>query len=97
MIQIYNASNYSPVGSLPSPADVRSIAISTDLIYVGCKTGLVDIWSKEKLTRIGSLQTKTYSKVQCMALDGEGEVLIVGTSDGRIQVSDLGTSRNHNL
>lgn len=87
MVQIYNTSTYSPIGSLPSTTDVRAIAVSTDLIYVGCKTGVVDIWSKEKLTRIGSLQTRAYSRVQCMALDGDGEVVVVGTCDGRIQVT----------
>lgn len=85
--QIHNASNYTLVGSLPCTTEIRSIAISTDLIYIGCKMGVVDIWSREKLTRIASLQTKTNSKVQCMAVDSEGEVLVVGTSDGRIQVN----------
>lgn len=92
LLQIHNASNYSPVGSLPCTSEVRSIAVSSDLIYTGCKTGIIDIWSKEKLTRIGTLQTRAYTRVQCMALDGDGEVLVVGTSDGRIQVNKLNTS-----
>ncbi|XP_020247015.1 putative E3 ubiquitin-protein ligase LIN-1 isoform X1 [Asparagus officinalis] len=94
-VKIHNASNYTLVGSLPCTAEIRSIAISADLIYIGCKIGIVDIWAKEKLTRIASLQTKTNSKVQCMAVDSEGEVLVVGTSDGRIQVNIQHTLKHH--
>lgn len=66
--------------------EVRSMVISAELIYLGSKVGVVEIWSKEKLTKIGALQIGTNSRVQCMALDADGEILVVGTSDGKIQV-----------
>lgn len=88
-VKIWNASTHSMVGSLPSTMEVRSMATSTELIYLGGKAGTIEIWSKEKLSRVGAIQTGTNSKVQCMALDGDGEILVLGTSDGRIQAWGL--------
>ncbi|XXG48025.1 hypothetical protein AAC387_Pa02g2572 [Persea americana] len=88
-VKIWNASNHSMVGSLPFTLEVKSMVVSAELIYLGCKLGTVEMWSKEKLTRVGMLQTGTSGKVQCMALNGDGEVLVLGTSDGRIQAWGL--------
>ena len=74
------------VASLPTTSEVRSMAISSELIYLGCKGGIVEVWDQKKYTRIEILQTRTNGKVLCMALDANKEVLVIGTSDGRIQV-----------
>ena len=86
LLQVWNASNYNLVGSLPTTSEVRSIVISSDLIYLGCKMGTVEIWSREKLSKVSTLQTGTNGKVQCMGIDSDAELLVVGTSDGKIQV-----------
>lgn len=75
------------VGSLPSTLDVRSMAISSELIYLGCKGGYVEVWCKRKNNKIETLQIGSNSKIVCMALDADEEVLVVGTSDGKIQVN----------
>lgn len=62
------------------------MAISSELVYLGCKGGAVEIWDHKKQMRIETLQTSTHGKVQCMALDENEEYLVIGTSDGRIQV-----------
>jgi len=86
-MQVWNCANYNLVGSMPSSMEARSLVVSADLIYLGSRNGAVEIWSREKLTRIGTLQAGGPScRVQCMAVDGDGDVLVVGTSDGRIQV-----------
>lgn len=64
------------------------MAMSRELIYLGSKTGILEIWSKDKLTAIGSLQIGTNCKVQCMDVDADGEILVLGTSDGRLQVTN---------
>ena len=46
----------------------------------------MEVWDQKKHTRIEILQTRTNGKVLCMALDANEEVLVIGTSDGRIQV-----------
>lgn len=77
------------VGSLASTLEVRAIAVSSDLIYLGCKGGVVEVWCKEKHTRVEALQTGTNGKVLCMALDSNEELLVIGTADGKILVIHL--------
>lgn len=67
-------------------SDVRAMEVSSELIYLGCKGGTLEIWDKKKHNRVDTLQMGTNCRVNCMALDGNGEVLVIGTSDGQIQV-----------
>lgn len=46
----------------------------------------MEVWDLKKQTRIEILQTGTNGKVLCMSLDPNEEVLVTGTSEGRIQV-----------
>ncbi|XP_044472181.1 putative E3 ubiquitin-protein ligase LIN-1 isoform X2 [Mangifera indica] len=89
VVKIWNASNYALVGSLPTTCEVRAMAVTSELVYLGCKGGAVEIWDSKKQTKIETLQTSTNSRVQCMALDDNEEVLVIGTSDGRIQAWGL--------
>ncbi|KAF6164444.1 hypothetical protein GIB67_025270 [Kingdonia uniflora] len=88
-VKIWSTSDFSSVGSLQSTLEVRSMAVSSDLIYLGCKLGTVEIWCKEKHTRVETLTTGTNGKVLCMAINEDAESLVVGTSDGRIQAWGL--------
>lgn len=68
------------------------MAVSSDLIYLGCKGGIVEVWCRKKLDRKETLQTGTNGKILCMAFDSDEEVLVIGTSNGRIQVTDINLS-----
>lgn len=74
------------VGSLQTGSEVRAMAVSSELIYLGCKGGVVEIWDKKKHIRVDTLQLGTNCKVNCMSLDSNEEILVIGTSDGQIQV-----------
>lgn len=64
------------------------MTLSSELIYLGGKGGCVEIWDREKQNKIiDTLQTGTNCKVLSLALDANEEVLVTGTSDGRIQVT----------
>lgn len=74
------------VGSLPCTSEVRAMAASSDLIYLGCKGGIVEVWCKKKHNKVETLQTGTNAKVLSMAVSRNEDVLVIGTSDGKIQV-----------
>ncbi|CAN6540986.1 unnamed protein product [Malus baccata var. baccata] len=88
-VKIWNAANFNLVGSLPTTLEVRAMAISSELIYLGGKGGSVEIWDRNKQNRIDTLQTGTNCKILCLALDANEDVLVTGTSDGRIRAWGL--------
>ncbi|CAD6240689.1 unnamed protein product [Miscanthus lutarioriparius] len=89
-VKVWSCANYGLVGSMATAAEARSLVVSADLVYVASRTAAVEIWSREKLARIGTLQAGGPGcRVQCMAVDADGDVLVVGTSDGRIQAWGL--------
>ncbi|KAJ1393524.1 Zinc finger, RING/FYVE/PHD-type [Sesbania bispinosa] len=88
-VKIWNNSNHSMVGSLQTGSEVRAMAVSSELIYLGCKGGAVEIWDKKKHGRVNTLQVGTQCRVTCMALDGNEEILVIGTSDGQIQAWEM--------
>ncbi|KAI4379409.1 hypothetical protein MLD38_005711 [Melastoma candidum] len=89
-VKIWSGSNYGMVGTLGTTGDVRAMAVSTELVYLGCKGGGVEVWCKEKNNRVETLHcSATNGKVQCMAIDDDEEILVIGTSDGKIQAWGL--------
>ena len=62
------------------------MAVGSNLTYLGGKGGVVEIWSREKHNKIDTLQIGRNCKVVCMSLNEREDVLVIGTSDGRIQV-----------
>ena len=63
------------------------MAVSSELVYLGSKVGTVEVWCRKKLSRVETLQTNLTSRILCMALDTNQDILVIGTSDGRIQVT----------
>lgn len=59
------------------------------MIYMGCKGGIIEVWCKKKLSRKEILKVGTNSKVICMDLDSSEDYLVVGTSDGKVQVINI--------
>ncbi|XP_020549522.1 putative E3 ubiquitin-protein ligase LIN [Sesamum indicum] len=88
-VKIWSTSNYSMVGSLPSTSEIRTMAVSSDLVYLGCKGGTVEVWCRKKHSRVETLQVSSTAKILCMAIDANEDMLIIGTSDGRIQTWGL--------
>ncbi|CAK8579313.1 unnamed protein product [Lathyrus sativus] len=77
------------VGSLQTGSEVRAMAVSSELIYLGCKGGVVEIWDKKKHIRVETLQLGTNCKANCMSLDSNEEMLVIGTLDGQIQAWEM--------
>ncbi|XP_024979794.1 putative E3 ubiquitin-protein ligase LIN-1 [Cynara cardunculus var. scolymus] len=87
--KIWSASSYGLVQSVSLTSEVRTMAISSEFIYFGCKMGIVEVWYRNKVARKETLQTGTNSKVVCMDLNSNEDVLVIGTSDGKIHVWGL--------
>ncbi|XP_073150479.1 putative E3 ubiquitin-protein ligase LIN isoform X2 [Henckelia pumila] len=85
IVKIWSTSNYNLVGSLASTMEVRTMAVGSELIYLGCKGGTVEVWCKNKYNKVETLQTCSTTKIHCLALDANHDMLLVGTSEGRIQ------------
>ncbi|XP_023007456.1 putative E3 ubiquitin-protein ligase LIN-1 isoform X1 [Cucurbita maxima] len=88
-VKIRCRSNYGVIGSLSTAMDVRTMAVGSNLTYLGGKGGVVEIWSREKHNKIDALQIGRNCKVVCMSLNEREDVLVIGTSDGRIQAWEL--------
>ncbi|XP_022933805.1 putative E3 ubiquitin-protein ligase LIN-1 isoform X2 [Cucurbita moschata] len=88
-VKIRCRSNYGVIGSLSTAMDVRTMAVGSNLTYLGGKGGVVEIWSREKHNKIDTLQIGRNCKVVCMSLNEREDVLVIGTSDGRIQAWEL--------
>lgn len=86
-LKIWNASTYDLVYSMSLTSEVRTMAVSSEFIYFGCKPGIVEVWCRNKLVKKETLQIGTNCKVMCMALDENEDILVIGTSDGMVQVN----------
>lgn len=49
--------------------------------------GIVEAWCRTKLVKKETLQLGTNGKVLSMALDSSEDLLVIGTSDGKVQVN----------
>ncbi|KAI3775527.1 hypothetical protein L1987_50106 [Smallanthus sonchifolius] len=83
--KIWNASTYNLVESISLTSEVRTMTVSSEFIYFGCKMGIVEVWCRNKLVKKETLQIGTNCKVMCMAMDNNEDILLIGTSDGRLQ------------
>ncbi|XP_022933811.1 putative E3 ubiquitin-protein ligase LIN-1 isoform X2 [Cucurbita moschata] len=88
-VKIWSMSNNSVIATLSTAMDIRTMTVSSDLTYLGGRGGVVEIWGRDKLNKIDTLQTGRICKVACMTLNEREDVLVIGTSDGRIQAWGL--------
>ncbi|XP_038896990.1 putative E3 ubiquitin-protein ligase LIN-1 [Benincasa hispida] len=92
--KIFSLSNKTPVGSFSTVVDMHHMAVSTDFLFTASRLGmLIEIWSKEKYTKIGSIKlgstaNGSHTKITSLISD-DGGLLLAGTSDGKIQVWSL--------
>ncbi|KAK7278577.1 hypothetical protein RJT34_23609 [Clitoria ternatea] len=85
--KIFSLSSKMVVGSLSTGLDIHRIAINSDFIFAGTKFGTIEVWLKDKLTRVASIKMAGgHTKITSLASDADGMMLFVGSSDGKIQV-----------
>nr|D1FP57.1 RecName: Full=Putative E3 ubiquitin-protein ligase LIN-2; Short=LjLIN; AltName: Full=RING-type E3 ubiquitin transferase LIN-2 [Lotus japonicus]ACL14423.1 putative E3 ubiquitin ligase [Lotus japonicus] len=85
--KIFSLSQKMVVGSLSTGLDIHRIAINSDFIFAGTKFGTIEVWLKDKFTRVASIQMAGgHTKITSLVSDVDGMMLFVGSSDGKIQV-----------
>ncbi|XP_022937096.1 putative E3 ubiquitin-protein ligase LIN-1 isoform X1 [Cucurbita moschata] len=90
----FSLSNKITVGSFSPGVDIHHMAVSTDLLFTASRLGMIiEVLSKEKYTKIGSLKlgsaSGSHAKITYLTTDDDGGLLFVGTSGGKIQVWGL--------
>ncbi|KAL2324995.1 hypothetical protein Fmac_024053 [Flemingia macrophylla] len=85
--KIFSLSTKMVVGSLSTGLDIHRIAINSDFILAGTKFGTIEVWLKDKFTRVASIKMAGgHTKITSLVSDADGMMLLVGSSDGKIQV-----------
>ncbi|KAK2457361.1 putative E3 ubiquitin-protein ligase LIN-1 [Trifolium repens] len=85
--KIFSLSTKMVVGSLSTGLDIHRAAINSDFIFAGTKFGTIEVWLKDKFTRVASIKMAGgHTKITSLVSDVDGMMLFVGSSDGKIQV-----------
>ncbi|KAL8242036.1 hypothetical protein R6Q59_012338 [Mikania micrantha] len=88
--KVFSITSRVLVGSLSSVFVIHCLAVSNDFIFEATKNGIIEVWLKERLTRVVSMKMSSGNiKITSLASDAEGEMLFAGSSDGKIQAWEL--------
>lgn len=76
------------MGLLPTGIDIQRIAVSSDFIFTATKCGVIEVWLRERMSRVGSIKigSRGHAKITCLVSDMDGGMLYAASSDGKIQV-----------
>ncbi|GLJ40383.1 hypothetical protein SUGI_0831030 [Cryptomeria japonica] len=92
VVKVWNLSNNNVIGTISTTLEIRCIAVSNEFIFLGSKTGIIEVWLRERLVKVGSLNSDrggNNNRVICLVVDKEGDVLFSGSQDGKIQAWSL--------
>ncbi|XP_024026587.1 putative E3 ubiquitin-protein ligase LIN-1 [Morus notabilis] len=89
--KIFLLSTKAIIGSFPTGFDIQRVAINNDLIFTATKCGSIEVWLRERFTRVASIKMSCggHTKITSLTSDMDGGMLYAGYSDGKIQVWDL--------
>lgn len=88
---MFSISSKTAVGSFTTGIDIQHLAVNSDFIFTATKCGTIDVWLKERVTRVASVKANNsgggHAKITCLVADNDVGMLFAGSSDGKIQVS----------
>ncbi|XP_073043789.1 putative E3 ubiquitin-protein ligase LIN-1 isoform X2 [Primulina eburnea] len=89
--KVFSLSNKAVIGSLSTGLDIHQIAVNNDFILAATKCGMIEVWQKERMTKITHIKMRCggSARITSLATDSEGQKLFAGTSDGKIQAWSL--------
>lgn len=87
---MFSISSKTAVGSFTTGIDIQHLAVNSDFIFTATKCGTIEVWLKERVTRVASVKASNsggrHAKITCMVADNDVGMLYAGSSDGKIQV-----------
>lgn len=88
LLKIFSLTTKAMQGSFSTGFEIQRIAINNDFIFTATKCGIIEVWLKERFTRVASVKMGCggNAKITSLASDMDGEMLFAGSSDGKIQV-----------
>ncbi|KAJ7558276.1 hypothetical protein O6H91_04G031600 [Diphasiastrum complanatum] len=81
-MKVFNQTDKSLVGSVSTAAEVRTMVVNDDFIYLGTSSGVIEVWLTESLARVEVLNVG--SRINCLLLNGD--TLYAGSEDGKLSV-----------
>jgi WD40 repeat protein len=95
--QVFCHTSKAVTGSFPTGFDILRISVNGDFIFTATRSGTIEVWLRERVTRVASIEVGGggYTRVTCLASDMDGGMLYAGTSDGKIQVIDKLSITDH--
>ncbi|XP_059637708.1 putative E3 ubiquitin-protein ligase LIN-1 [Cornus florida] len=89
--KVFSLSTKAVLGSISTGFDIHCVAVNNDFIFTATRCGIIEVWLKEKVTRIASFKMGGggHAKLTSLTADMDGEMLFAGSSDGKIQAWDL--------
>ncbi|XVF55313.1 hypothetical protein PTKIN_Ptkin06aG0027300 [Pterospermum kingtungense] len=89
--KVFSRSSKAVMGSFSTGLDIQRIAVNNDFIFTATKCGVIEVWLRERISRVGSVKmgSKGHVKITCLVSDMDGGMLYAGSSDGKIQAWTL--------
>ncbi|CAK7346186.1 unnamed protein product [Dovyalis caffra] len=85
--KVFSHSSKAVTGSFSTGLDILQIAVNSDFIFTATKSGIIEVWLKERVTRVASIKIGSggHARITGLTSDMDGGMLFTGTSDGKIQ------------
>ncbi|KAJ8531170.1 hypothetical protein K7X08_026604 [Anisodus acutangulus] len=86
--RVFSLPSKAVIGSLSTGSDIQRLAINNDFIFSASKSGTIEVWLQERVTKMTSIKMRSggQSRITSLAVDKDGEMILAGSTDGKIQV-----------
>ncbi|KAK8662840.1 hypothetical protein V6N13_024727 [Hibiscus sabdariffa] len=85
--KVFCRTSKAVMGTFPMGLDIQRIAVNNDFIFTATKVGIIEVWLKERVSRVASIKMKGkgHAKITSLVSDIDGGMLYAASSQGKIQ------------